>query len=635
MSGMRLSGNVTGAASTIRSLSEQVAVLAQRDPSTMTKKERRTYEKIQKRLRLEQIKLKNLQILADARAKKKLRALAAAAASGNPMTSAATIATLTQQLAQANQDPSFQALAVADAAAAAAAALALPRLEPCWCHGGSTECFFVRQDVRYQRGDCVYVSSLTHGRAHFIARILKMHDGAFNHGSFMTVQWYIRNSELPPTAPDHFFHMDAARSSKLLHLTHQQDTVSVHLLRGKCQVTDLALEDSWEIPQGLDSFVSIPCQFFLPSEQLRAFLNGTNLIDQSFIYEPLLTDRETLVWDAARIDLPPDFLCAARSAMAVRRAQLNPNLVLEDALVGAERDKSMEHALHVLHANEYDCDKAYRTLLCEDPVNDELEKWSDRDRRLFIEAMFEHDKHFHLVREKYLPHKKTTEIVEYYYQWKSTESYQVYREETKGRLKPRPPPLSTNVRGDGYMTDDSTVKRAPRGRKKKKKGTRKLCAHCGAAEMQSAFYPGGPQQEELCHNCRSFWKRQNELPSDQYIVAPEGSDSDHTEAVKFSLRSKAKQESEKVPVDKAVAEQIVSKLRALAPPQESENTATTSAAVDLTPHLDATTLTHIKNTQLSTVLERFGYNPTSETFTTPTPAAELESMIAVLLPFTK
>lgn len=58
---------------------------------------------------------------------------------------------------------------------------------------------------------------------------------------------------------------------------------------------------------------------------------------------------------------------------------------------------------------------------------DQFEAWSSSEACLFEEGLARHGKNFSSVRKEFLPWKRVTQIVDYYYAWKTTDRYQQAR----------------------------------------------------------------------------------------------------------------------------------------------------------------------------------------------------------------
>lgn len=88
-----------------------------------------------------------------------------------------------------------------------------------------------------------------------------------------------------------------------------------------------------------------------------------------------------------------------------------------------------------LHDNNYDSGQALQTLVkCPIPKGIES-KWNEDDQKKFVKGLRQWGKNFHRIRRDLLPHKSTSDLVEFYYLWKKTPAAQ----NSKPRKRIRPP----------------------------------------------------------------------------------------------------------------------------------------------------------------------------------------------------
>lgn len=73
-----------------------------------------------------------------------------------------------------------------------------------------------------------------------------------------------------------------------------------------------------------------------------------------------------------------------------------------------------------MHNSGYDLGKALQAIIkC--PIPDGIQKkWSQDERKLFQNGMRQYGKNFFEIQRNLLPHKKTSELVSFYYLWKKT-----------------------------------------------------------------------------------------------------------------------------------------------------------------------------------------------------------------------
>lgn len=92
----------------------------------------------------------------------------------------------------------------------------------------------------------------------------------------------------------------------------------------------------------------------------------------------------------------------------------------DDGCVAASRDDTTINALDVLHDSGYDPGRALQALVkCPVPKGIE-KKWSEEETKRFVKGIRQFGKNFFKIRKDLLPHKDTSELVEFYYLWKKT-----------------------------------------------------------------------------------------------------------------------------------------------------------------------------------------------------------------------
>ncbi|XP_045772587.1 arginine-glutamic acid dipeptide repeats protein [Maniola jurtina] len=92
----------------------------------------------------------------------------------------------------------------------------------------------------------------------------------------------------------------------------------------------------------------------------------------------------------------------------------------DDGCVAASRDDTTINALDVLHDSGYDPGRALQALVkCPVPKGIE-KKWSEEESKRFVKGIRQFGKNFYKIKKDLLPHKDTSELVEFYYLWKKT-----------------------------------------------------------------------------------------------------------------------------------------------------------------------------------------------------------------------
>ncbi|XP_041978953.1 arginine-glutamic acid dipeptide repeats protein [Aricia agestis] len=112
------------------------------------------------------------------------------------------------------------------------------------------------------------------------------------------------------------------------------------------------------------------------------------------------------------------YLRAARSMAAF--ADMCDGGSPDDGCIAASRDDTTINALDVLHDSGYDPGRALQALVkCPAPKGIE-KKWSEEETKRFVKGIRQFGKNFFKIRKDLLPHKDTSELVEFYYLWKKT-----------------------------------------------------------------------------------------------------------------------------------------------------------------------------------------------------------------------
>ncbi|KRZ73784.1 Metastasis-associated protein MTA2 [Trichinella papuae] len=309
-----------------------------------------------------------------------------------------------------------------------------------------------------------------------------------------------------------------------LFLTRQFETLPATHIRGKC--TDAfyysliydsqhktVLADKGEIRVGPEFQADVP-------EKMD---ENNDMVD-----EP---EREMLLYNGlnglsdAQID---QYLVVAKAVGTFARAVdisstvKIPNLHMSAA--AASRDVTTMQALSILHKANYDIGKAVcmmvppanrdsssfidengtgmNTISVGGPLisRDQLEEWSASEANLFEEALEKYGKDFSDIRHDFLPWKQLSDIIEYYYMYKTTDRYVQQRRakaaEAETRLKQVYIPAYTKVSPNVIPT---TAGSQPSF----------ACESCETqkSEQWYAWGPPAVPQMRLCKDCWSYWKR--------------------------------------------------------------------------------------------------------------------------------
>jgi arginine-glutamic acid dipeptide repeat-containing protein len=244
--------------------------------------------------------------------------------------------------------------------------------------------------------------------------------------------------------------------------------------------------------------------------------------------DDLCSLREELLWKNKTSDLDLSmYLQAARSIAAF--ARMCDRGLADDMYEVAQRDETTIYALTTLHNHDYDRTRAIEALV-QCPIPKKIDrKWSDDDQKKFIKGLRQYGKNFFRIRKDLLPHKQTSDLVEYYYLWKKTPQAQSNRP----RRRQRPCSTSANL----SITPTPVKQRNTKNNNKDESehnsdnddnqtttdSDEQYCRHCQTTskDLQTA----GRDNQLLCYDCRMFYKKYGELPildseSSPYLFKP-------------------------------------------------------------------------------------------------------------------
>ena len=207
------------------------------------------------------------------------------------------------------------------------------------------------------------------------------------------------------------------------------------------------------------------------------------------------------------------YLQAARSIAAF--AGMCDRGLPEDMYEVAQRDDTTINALNVLHGHDYDCKRAIQALVkCPIPKGIDR-KWSDDDQKKFIKGLRQYGKNFYRIRKEHLPHKETSDLVEFYYLWKKTPQAQ----SSRPRRRQRPCSTSVNLSTTPTPAKQRNAKNSNKDESEHNSdnddnGTtdtdEQCCRHCQTVckDLQC----GGRDSQMLCYDCRMYYKKYGEMP---------------------------------------------------------------------------------------------------------------------------
>ncbi|XP_059486637.1 arginine-glutamic acid dipeptide repeats protein-like isoform X2 [Neocloeon triangulifer] len=222
------------------------------------------------------------------------------------------------------------------------------------------------------------------------------------------------------------------------------------------------------------------------------------------------------------------FLSGARSIAAFQG--LCDGASPEDGYLLASRDDISLNAHSVLHDSGYNHGKALDAL-AKCPAPDGIDKkWSEEETKRFVKGLRQFGKNFFRIRKDLLPHKDTSELVEYYYLWKKTpgaNNNRPHRRRRQGSLR-----RIRNTRNSRLPKEsDSSVGSSRPSSKEQSEGagssaseeenseddsegpTGFQCSHCFTTTSRD-WAPLNKEQKSpiLCSECRAHHKKNGELP---------------------------------------------------------------------------------------------------------------------------
>jgi arginine-glutamic acid dipeptide repeat-containing protein len=225
--------------------------------------------------------------------------------------------------------------------------------------------------------------------------------------------------------------------------------------------------------------------------------------------------REELLWKNKTSDIDLSmYLQAARSIAAF--AGMCDRGLPEDMYDVAQRDDTTINALSVLHNHDYDCKCAIQALVkCPIPKGIDR-KWCDDDQKKFIKGLRQYGKNFYRIRKEHLPHKETSDLVEFYYLWKKTPQAQ----SSRPRRRQRPCSTSVNLSTTPTPAKQRNTKTNNKDESEHNSDNddnttitdtdEQFCRHCQTTskDLQS----GGRDSHLLCYDCRMYYKKYGEMP---------------------------------------------------------------------------------------------------------------------------
>ncbi|XP_029176264.1 arginine-glutamic acid dipeptide repeats protein isoform X4 [Nylanderia fulva] len=323
----------------------------------------------------------------------------------------------------------------------------------------------------------------------------------------------------------------------------------------------------------------VSCQARLP--EFRPGIPGELPPDPEFSKE-----REELRWIPAMI-LDGDLLMYLRAARSMAAfAGMCDGGSPDDGCLAAARDDTTINALDILHDIGYDPTNALQALVkCPAPKGID-KKWSEEETKRFVKGLRQFGKNFSRIRKDLLPHKDTSELVEFYYLWKKTPGannnrpHRRRRQSSLRRIRntrnsragtpkeeiPTPTkdttpavnlstkeaasevetvpvgtPASHNPGGEiSSVTEDDNSEEDSDSRDTNTNGATHSCQHCFSSSSKD-YQVAGKDRLLLCAECRAHLKKTGELPPLQpYLFRPVPAESPESPG-RMRTRNKAKE----------------------------------------------------------------------------------------------
>ena len=236
---------------------------------------------------------------------------------------------------------------------------------------------------------------------------------------------------------------------------------------------------------------------------------------------------EALIWKHKQISDAHllTYLQAARSIAAFAGMCDRGNA--DDMYEAAESDMTTIYALDVLHEQAYDTAKALQSLV-KSPIPQIYDKrWSEDDQKKFVKGLRQFGKNFWLIHDELLPHKTTSDIVEYYYLWKKTPAA-VNSNINRRRIRPvssakktATSANKTSNNGNGSDLDsDNESDESSEQKQTSSSSSQTSCTNCYTTSSKD-WQNGGQEGQLLCYDCRMYYKKYGELPqiSNEQLLA--------------------------------------------------------------------------------------------------------------------
>lgn len=210
------------------------------------------------------------------------------------------------------------------------------------------------------------------------------------------------------------------------------------------------------------------------------------------------------------------YLRAARSMAAF--AGMCDGGSAEDGYLAASRDDTTINALDLLHTSSYDTGKALQALV-KNPIPPGVDKkWTEEEQKRFVKGLRQFGKNFFRIRKELLPHKETSDLVEFYYLWKKTPAAATSRPHRRHRRQNalrriRPPNRSNRQTSNDYTSilkapiEVSTGSEEEESEDSDSRDVSTYSCHYCYTTASKEWHHMGKGNALLCTECHSFHKK--------------------------------------------------------------------------------------------------------------------------------
>ena len=343
-----------------------------------------------------------------------------------------------------------------------------------------------------------------HVAEHLLAVADKYMDSFLHHEDF---DWEL--AEEPCYKPD-YVKLHYKLLQRYLFVTKENLIISPSMIRGRCYVFLLTTVDSpMNVLTNENKFF-----FLLAYDSCKLEVHedkGSIMLGPK--YQAVLPEyreraaserqdpREDRIWDSSRCDsdMYKKLGDITRSIHAYKCvAKSNPKL----RPMLTNRDIHMFGSMEILHKVDYDL-KATAVPILQDRVHstDELDHWNRDEITIFERALYKYGKQFIHIRQEFLPWKSWQDMVRFYYHWKGTEQYRLWKNEyysDQGGLKQ----LDVHVKVWVFPFLTGKESSSPK------------CGGCNKVPRCQERFSWGPPDTSvaICRPCSVSWKRYSGFP---------------------------------------------------------------------------------------------------------------------------